>query len=290
MYALRLMQNKTFIVLCQIKIAQMKKISISTQKGGVGKTTISIILANRLCFQYGLSVLLIDCDPPQSSLISNKNTEQKLLKIIWQKKKNNESLEEFEKTWAKEFERTASGHGKIDVISIDDPHINWDFKKIDHLATSYDIAIYDFPGTLEDTRFLHEMIKFDQIFVPVEPDCKAGAKSTATAAGLYILKQKFRNLPEMNLQEVCLFFNKVNPRSKQHLYSMLQLFKTAASKGFFFLLRPDGAPCFIDYRVIYQNDLSSSIMVDTSKFLRYTKLEAVIQTMIKKIGYGEKEN
>lgn len=270
----------------------MKKISISTQKGGVGKTTISIILANRLCFQLGLSVLLVDCDPPQSSIITNKNTEQNLLEIIKQKKKNNELLEGFEKTWAREFEKTVSEHinHKIDVISIDDPLINWDFKKIDRLATNYDIAIYDFPGTLEDTKFLHEMIKFDLIFVPVEPDCKAGAKSTATAAGLYILKQKFKNLPEMNLQDVCLFFNKVNPRSKQHLYNMLQLFRTAASKGFLFLLRSDGAPCFVDYRVIYQNDLSTSFLIDTSRFLRYTKLEAVIQTMIKKIGYGEKEN
>lgn len=44
------------------------KISIATQKGGVGKSTMTILLASVLHYRLGYNALVMDCDFPQHSL------------------------------------------------------------------------------------------------------------------------------------------------------------------------------------------------------------------------------
>ena len=44
------------------------KISFSTQKGGVGKSTMTTLLASVLHYRLGYNVLVLDCDFPQHSL------------------------------------------------------------------------------------------------------------------------------------------------------------------------------------------------------------------------------
>ncbi len=40
-------------------------IAIGNQKGGVGKTTYTVLLASYFHYQMGLRVLIVDCDAPQ---------------------------------------------------------------------------------------------------------------------------------------------------------------------------------------------------------------------------------
>jgi len=44
------------------------KISFSTQKGGVGKSTITTLLASLLHYRLGFNIVVLDCDFPQHSL------------------------------------------------------------------------------------------------------------------------------------------------------------------------------------------------------------------------------
>jgi chromosome partitioning protein len=44
----------------------MKRITIATQKGGVGKSTLTMLLATALAVDYGFRVIVIDADPQQS--------------------------------------------------------------------------------------------------------------------------------------------------------------------------------------------------------------------------------
>lgn len=263
----------------------MIKLAIMTQKGGVGKSTLTTILANRLYYYLNKKVLIVDCNIPQASVMGNRRRELELFSTIKQKKTNEEELTPKEKAWSKEFERTALALKEIrafDVISIEDRQIGRDYSKVDEYAKDYDVILYDLPGSLEDRTLLHTMLSFNYVFVPLEPDAKSGLKSLATAAGLYNLRNMYKG--KSNLQGIYLFFNKVKTSSRQHKEEMASLFQVAAQRGFEFLMKEDNTPLYIDERVRYQSDIVCSTLFSTESILRYTKVERVIQAMIKILG------
>lgn len=53
------------------------KISFYTQKGGVGKSTITTLLASVLHYRLGYNVLVMDCDFPQHSLTNMRARDLK---------------------------------------------------------------------------------------------------------------------------------------------------------------------------------------------------------------------
>ncbi|MFQ9745397.1 MAG: ParA family protein [Alistipes finegoldii] len=63
----------------QNKIMDKKPISISfaNQKGGIGKSTLTILAASWLRYVRGLNVLVVDCDFPQNSIVELREREKK---------------------------------------------------------------------------------------------------------------------------------------------------------------------------------------------------------------------
>lgn len=263
----------------------MIKIAITSQKGGVGKSTLTIILANRLSYLKKAKTLIIDRNVPQASCVSNFKTEKVLFETIKNKKLNYEELSQQEASWAKYFEASLSTHGrcKIDVISND--AIPQSPIVAEQLESQYSYILNDLPGTLENSKLLMEMLNYDVVFIPTEPDIKSGSKSLSTAAALNILKNKMEKKFPVKLQAIIIFFTKINPCSKQHQVMMKQLYSIAAKKGFDFLCKNDGTPIYIDYRVRYQSDFACSLFFSTEKLLRYTKLDQAIQAMIEIIDH-----
>ena len=54
-------------------------VAFSTQKGGVGKTTFTVLVASYLYYLKGYNVAVVDCDYPQHSMLSasSKHWERK---------------------------------------------------------------------------------------------------------------------------------------------------------------------------------------------------------------------
>ena len=59
-----------------LKIERMKKepkyIAFSTQKGGAGKTTLTVLVASYLHYVMDYNVAVVDCDYPQHSIVESK--------------------------------------------------------------------------------------------------------------------------------------------------------------------------------------------------------------------------
>ena len=53
------------------------KVSIYAQKGGVGKSTMTILLASVLHYRLGYNILVLDCDFPQYSLIGIRERDKR---------------------------------------------------------------------------------------------------------------------------------------------------------------------------------------------------------------------
>ncbi|MGE4169126.1 MAG: ParA family partition ATPase [Candidatus Margulisiibacteriota bacterium] len=108
----------------------MKTIAVLSQKGGAGKTTISINLADAL-FRRGLKVLLVDSDPQGSS-----------------------------RDW-----RETNLDGKIPVLGLDRESLASDIKAVD---SNYDIVIID--GAPRVAKLSSAAIRVaNLVLIPVQP-------------------------------------------------------------------------------------------------------------------------
>ena len=54
-------------------------VAFSTQKGGAGKTTLTVLAASYLHYELGYNVAIIDCDFPQHSIHSMRKRYFKML-------------------------------------------------------------------------------------------------------------------------------------------------------------------------------------------------------------------
>ena len=52
-------------------------VAFSNQKGGVGKSTLTVLVASYLYYEMGVKVAIMDCDSPQHSLMGERNRELK---------------------------------------------------------------------------------------------------------------------------------------------------------------------------------------------------------------------
>lgn len=58
---------------------QPKYVAFSTQKGGAGKTTLTVLVASYLHYVKGYNVAVIDCDFPQHSIFEMRERDFKMV-------------------------------------------------------------------------------------------------------------------------------------------------------------------------------------------------------------------
>lgn len=56
---------------------ESKYVAFSTQKGGAGKTTLTVLVASYLHYVKGYSVAVVDCDYPQYSIVEMRERDLK---------------------------------------------------------------------------------------------------------------------------------------------------------------------------------------------------------------------
>lgn len=112
-------------------------IAINNQKGGVGKTTYTILLASYFQYQMGLRVLLVDCDYPQWSI--NCQRDRELALVQKDKEVQTMFLKQFDRTSQKAYPilRTQPEKAIKDVLEF-----------IANDEREFDLALFDLPGTL----------------------------------------------------------------------------------------------------------------------------------------------
>lgn len=57
-------------------------VAVSNQKGGVGKSALTVVLSSYLHFEKNLNVAIIDCDSPQHSLVRMRERDKKPLPTV----------------------------------------------------------------------------------------------------------------------------------------------------------------------------------------------------------------
>ncbi len=187
-------------------------VAFSTQKGGAGKTTLTVLTASYLHYVKGLNVAVVDCDFPQYSI---KDMRERDLKNIEQnerykvaayeqftklKKKAYPVLESRPENAAKAAERLIGGGMPLDII------------------------FFDLPGTVYNTGIVNTIATMDYIFCPIAADRVVMESSLQFAS---LVNDHLITNGKTNIKGLYLLWNMVDGREKTDLY---RIYETVAAE------------------------------------------------------------
>ncbi|WP_345989920.1 ParA family protein [Chryseobacterium sp. Chry.R1] len=179
-------------------------IAFSTQKGGVGKSTFTVLIASILHYRMGYQVAVFDCDFPQYSLLQMRDRD---LKIVMQ----NETL----KTLAhKQFTRINKKAYPI-FQSRTDQVLEEMGAYLNRSEIAPDIIFLDLPGTVNTAGILKTLTNVHYIFSPITAD-RVVLESTLSFTD--VLTNVLMKENQTGIRSINLFWNQVDGRERTLLY------------------------------------------------------------------------
>lgn len=187
-------------------VKQPLKISFYTQKGGVGKSTITTLLASQLHYRLGYNVLVLDCDFPQNSLVNMRERDKDSIM----------HNEYYKQVAIKQFQTLKKKAYSIVKCKAEDA-LEMAKDTMKELDQTFDVVFFDLPGTANTKGVLSTLSQMDFIFSPIIAD-RLVVESTLG------FTKAFENLPKDKSikQELWLFWNQVDGREKTGLYDIYQ--------------------------------------------------------------------
>ena len=159
-------------------------VAISNQKGGVGKSALSVVLASYFHFEKGLNVAIVDCDSPQHSLVRMRERDK----------------QQWNQVQKKAYPIVGSTAEKAREAA-------------DAIAASgdYDLIFVDLPGTVESTGVFRTIVNMDYVLTPTVPDLIVMQSTLSFATTVLDHIKKMENTPL--LKDIFFFWNKLKKRT-----------------------------------------------------------------------------
>ena len=181
------------------------KIAISSQKGGVGKSTCSILIAGILHYLKNFSCAIVDGDDPQHSI---HVTRERDLDVVQQSDFLKVAL-------YRQFERI---HKKsYPIIQSNPTNAVEDLNNYlsEHPDQHFDIVLFDLPGTLRSEGVIYTISQMDYVFVPLKADNIVMQSSLQFAEAL---DEELVQKHNCNLKGIHLFWNMINRCERTDIY------------------------------------------------------------------------
>ena len=230
-----------------VHMSTTKFISISSQKGGVGKTTINILAASAFHFLANQKVAVIDCDFPQHSLQGLRDKELELLQS------SPDKIAEFR----------ALGHQAypIEACSVKDA-----LGVAKGMDGEFDLVFIDTPGTINVPGIIELWQQLDYIFIPMESD-RLSVEATLPYA--QVLEKFAKGQPASRLKQYYAFWNKHIKSEKQDFYERTETY--FAEQNIPFLKSR------LEHSVNYKKDAMRSTMFPLAKEFQRLSISALIK-------------
>lgn len=183
-------------------------ISFSNQKGGVGKSAFTVLIASYLNYVLGKNIAIIDCDSPQHSISEERERESKLVM--------NDPF--YKKIALNQFKVDSRGAYPV-VASNTIDAVSTARQLIESSDIQYDIIFFDLPGTLNTKGVLTLIANMDYIFPPMIADRLAVESSLQFAVAM---NEGYLSLGKGNIKGMFLFWNMVDGREKTDIYNVYE--------------------------------------------------------------------
>ena len=172
-------------------------VAVSNQKGGVGKSALTVVLASYLHYEKDLNVAIIDCDSPQHSLVRMRERDKKAIS----------ASPYYQHLVEKQRDRIQKKAYPIIGSTAEKAREAADKLAEEHVL---DIVFVDLPGTVESTGVFRTIVNMDYVLTPSIPDLivMQSTLSFATTVLDYARSRK-----EVPLKDIIFFWNRLKKRS-----------------------------------------------------------------------------
>ncbi len=253
-------------------------IAFSTQKGGVGKTTFTVLAASYLHYVCGYNLIVVDCDYPQFSINAMRQRDAQGLE-------RNPSLQELA---VAQFSDGSKSTYTI-LCSTADTAVETVREYLETNEPDTDFVFFDLPGTINNDGVVNTLSGMDYIFTPISAD-RISLESTLSFAS--VIKTGITDNPQTENKGIYLFWNMVDGREKTPLYA---LYETVIAELGLPLL-PTAVPNTTRYKKEATDNgatlFRSTIFPPSRTLLRGSKLKELVEdilNIIKAADYGREE-
>ena len=199
----RTMSNETFV-------------AFATQKGGIGKSTVTALAASYLHNVKGYNVAVVDCDDPQHSIHGLREHEMGLI----------DSSTYFKALACDHFRRIKKNAYTIvksnAVNALDDAE-----RMIATEDVKPDVVFFDMPGTLRSNGVIKTLSQMDYIFTPLSAD-RFVVESTLKFVTMF--RDRLMTTGQAKTKGLYLFWTMVDGRERNDLYGIYE--EVIAEMGF----------------------------------------------------------
>ncbi len=181
-------------------------VAFATQKGGVGKSTLTTLVASYLHYNEGVEVLAVDCDSSQHTL--NIYRTHDLLVC-----EENPSLKKSMHRFYSKFRKRPY---EILLTSPDQA-----MTMVGNYLKSHEtpqVVFFDITGTINNQSIVTLIANMDYIFVPITTETGEMASSISFANNVH---NKMVTTGQSSIKDMHLVWNKVNSREKSALCEII---------------------------------------------------------------------
>jgi cellulose biosynthesis protein BcsQ len=181
-------------------------IAFSSQKGGVGKSTFTALIASILHYRLGYNVAIFDADFPQHSLMKMKTRDLAMVM-------DNEALKKLAYKQFTTINKKAypiMQHKADSVLEAAHEYIN-------NSSVPINVVFFDLPGTVNTPGILKALAGMHHIFTPIMAD-RLVMESTLIFTQL--LQDVIMKKGETSIETINLFWNQVDGRESTPLYEV----------------------------------------------------------------------
>ena len=181
-------------------------VAFSTQKGGAGKTTLTVLAASYLHYLCGYDVVVIDCDFPQHSISEMRERDLKMAM----------EDEHYKLMAYKQF--SALQKKAYEVIESSPENAVEDAKEAIE-ALNPDFVFFDFPGTINNPSVVRTLSFMDYIIAPISADRLV---LESTLQYVITINDALVTPGKANIKGIFLLWNLVDGREKSELYEVYE--------------------------------------------------------------------
>ena len=183
-------------------------VAFSTQKGGAGKTTLTVLVASYLHYEMGYHVAIIDCDFPQHSIHNMR--ERDLNMALEDEFYKGIAYEQFSRLDKKAYPVVESN--TFDAIA--------DAEKLaEESDTGFDIIFFDLPGTMNNKDLIHTLANMDYLIAPISA---SRVVMESTLDYMISVRDNIIATGKTNIKAMYLLWNLVDGREKSELYEVYE--------------------------------------------------------------------